>query len=170
MKRILIYFLLFYSQTVVGQSFGTLYFDFPQKYAEKDLDKKIKKGQNNKSITFSSKNKVGDTLSYFIQTNVECFTTKMTFNFKNKDLDEKTCDFLEYIFDCQTCSKQHLEEFISMYKFRPKTENTYLSSYSNKVEMTIQYDTNPLNLIFRRVDLDKKTYKELYKSLKKKQR
>jgi hypothetical protein len=171
MTRLIIIFIFsLKSITLSSQYFGRIYIDFPQKYAEKELDKQIKKGLKKKSISFSSKSMNGDTLIYTIKNNAECFIIKMTFNFKNEILEENDCDIQEYIFDCPACSQKHLQEIISEYQFRQKSENVYLSRYFDKMEMTVQYSpTNKdyLILTFKRVDLPEEEFKTLYKKLKK---
>jgi hypothetical protein len=171
MKLIIITIFLFNTLTIFSQNFGRLYTELPQKSAERFFDRQIKKGQKSKHITFSTKNKVGDTLIYFINENVECFWIKMTFNYKNSSNTRKLCDYQEIFFECPRCAKKHLKEIIKMNNFRQKSENSYLSSFIYSAEMTIKYDsinTNQLRLIFRPVDLPKPEYKEIYKTLKKK--
>jgi len=171
MKLIFISIFLFSTLTIFSQNFGKLFIELPQKSAERFFDKQIKKGQKKKNITFSTKNIVGDTLIYYIQDSVECFSIKMTFNSENQKNTKKVCNYQEILFECPRCAKKHLKEIIDMNNFRQKSDNSYISSFLYSTEMTIQFDSinrNPQRLIFRHFDLPEPEYKELYKTLKKK--
>jgi hypothetical protein len=158
--------------TASAQTFGeisTSGYD-TQKYIEKNLDKQINKGQNKNQISSFRKTINGDTLTYIIQHITDPFRVTMVFNIKDTVLNEKYCGFQEYSFDCTPCSQKHLQEFIKMYRFRQKSENVYLSQYLIRTEMVVTYKSNNkdcLIVTFRTIELPKKQYKELYKSLKK---
>jgi hypothetical protein len=171
MKLIFISIFLFSALTIFSQNFGAIYIEFSQKSAERYFDNQIKKGQKKKNIEFSTKKINGDTLIYFVQDSVECFSIKMTFNSESPYNTKRLCDYQELSFECPRCAKKHLKEIIDMNNFRQKSDNSYISSFMNSWEMTIQYDSinmNPLRLVFRHFDLSKQEYKELYKTLKKK--
>ena len=172
MRKLLIVFLfLKFVTTANAQSFGGLYTSsyWTEKDVQKDIDKEIKKGKNNKTIPAYYKDKMNDTLTYVIQHNVDGFTLKLTFNIS--DFENIYCNFQQYTFDCTPCSQKHLAEFIKNYHFRQKTENIYVSNYTFHTEMTVNYKSSNkdcLVITFKYLELEKKDYKELYKSLKKK--
>ena len=171
MRLLLIVCFLFNSIIIYSQHLGWLHIGLPQNSVEKTVDRQITKGHNNKRIIYSSKNTVGDTLIWNIKMNNECFTIKMIFKYDNPINHLKCCDYQEISFECPNCANEHLEETISVYNFRHKAENLYLSSFFHKTEMTVQYDLLGINvqrIIFRHFNLPKKEYKEYYKTLKKK--
>ena len=172
MKYPIIILLFFYS-TIKSQTFGGIYTSgyYATKDVQKEMDKAISKGQRKKEISSYNKTINDDTLSYIIQHNADPFVMKVVFNINDTILNEKLCDFQEYIFDCTPCSQKHLKEFIKFYNFREKSNNTYLSEYYLKTEMTVTYKSNDkgcLVITFRHVEMPKKQYKEFYKSLKNK--
>ena len=57
-----------------------------------------------------TQNKINDTLVYVVKNEVECFTTKMTFNYSIAAVGKMVCVFQSYIFDCETCAKNHLAD------------------------------------------------------------
>ena len=171
MKLIFISIFLFSTLTTFSQNFCATFIEFSQKSAERYFDNQIKKGHKKEKITFSTKRIVGDTLIYYVQDSVECFSIKMTFKSKYQSNTKKFCNYQEILFECPRCAEYHLKEIIKINNFRQKSENSYLSSFLYSTELTIQYDSinmNPKKLIYRPVVLPKSEYKELYKTLKKK--
>jgi hypothetical protein len=159
--------------TARAQTFGGIYTTgfYNSKDFQKENDKAISKGQTKKEIASSSKAIHGDTVSYVVQHNVDPFTMKAVFNVKDTILNENMCGWQEYVFDCTPCSEKHLDEFIRIYKFREKSGNVYMSEYFTRTEMTVIYtsgDKRCMTVTFRYIDMPKKQYKALYKSLKKK--
>ena len=157
--------------TIKSQSMVSLFTQgfSPIKSVQKDIERGIRKGRKLNGITFDTKNKVGDTVIYVVNNGVDNFTLKFTFNII--EWETQYCDFQEYTFDCSPCSQKHLKWFIDSYQFLQKKEDVYISSYSDRTEMTVKYKPDRkdcIMLTFRHLALPKKEYKDLYKSLKKK--
>jgi hypothetical protein len=139
-----------------------------QKSIEKDMDKEIRKGTKNGTITSFNKSINADTLVYFVQHTTDPFSIEFTFKYDSLR-DEKYCEFIQVHFDCSPCAQKHVDELIKMYKFRKKTLNEYISSPFWETEMKVKYETDNKNCIIlqlTRINMSKKELKELYKSLK----
>lgn len=172
MRLLSLLFLIFHSLTIFCQNFGDTYTSGWETIegVKKDLNKKLKEAKKERTIN-STTEKKNDTLVFSLQDPYDGFVIKTTFNLKHPDFEESYCDFQQIEFDCTPCGKKHLEEIIKINKFRQKSENVYLSSFLIQTEMTIKYNSGNkdcLVVTYRYVDLPRKEYKKLYRSLKKK--
>ena len=173
MRKLTLFYFLLLSSTSFCQNFADIYTGGYETidYVKKDLNKKIEKAKNTRTINGVIESTINDTLIYVVQDAYDGFTLKMTFNIKQEYYNENFCDFQQIEFDCTPCSNKHFEEIIKQHKFRRKSENVYLSSFLSQTEMTVQYKSEKkecLILTFKYVDLPRKKYKEQYRKLKKK--
>jgi hypothetical protein len=111
--------------------------------------------------------KEGDTLRFTIKTSMingakDTIIRKFTFN----NPDDKTCDFEQTIFPCDSCSNQYIQRILEdkVYKWKKISENKYLSRPFWHIEMTLSYNSYKFcnEVTFKYSNLDKAEYKKLY--------
>jgi len=156
-----------------GQGFGEINTSGleKQKKIEKSLDKQIRKGVKNKSISASFKKVNGDTLTYIIQHRTDPLTVKMVFNIYDSITKEKYCGLQEYFFDCSPCGQKHLKEMKQYTGFIQTSDSTFISAPYLQTEMQITNRNgfkDCLIIKFKHIDMPYKEYKEHYRKLKKK--
>ncbi len=172
MRQFLFLILFLSNLNIIGQTFGDINTSGYEtlKDIEKELDKQILKAYDKKEISNSIKKIIGDTLVYSINHKTDPFTVTAVFNIEDSISGDKYCGFQEYNFDCTPCSQKHSKDFIRIWKFREQSPNIYLSQYFLKSKMIVTYKSDNKDCIivtFIHIEMSKKKYKELYKSLKK---
>lgn len=173
MKAIILLILLIITKVGNTQSFGTIYLNWSLKSVQKDIVNQFEKGVQLKSVKEFSISDISksDTLICHATNNVDCFTTKIVFSNdpeKDDSLEYRECVYQEYIFECVKCAQGHINAYIKMYRFRKLNEDTYISSYSSKIEMKVRYENNEkIYVTFKHSEFQKKEFKKIYKRLKK---